>query len=271
MKIKKFIITDSIFVAILPVLGYLAAYFYQLGFYAYYDVPSYFMKVDLETIITSIVTTCLFAITAAMIYPFFNLYVGENKNKVSRSWIGIIGVILVSEIIITIAFLIFIETFAGLPMILRVFIFLIPCIYFNQLLFLKSKSVYPRLSYLKGLKQYYIKGTQTENNKTTEFNYQGLNSTTISLGIVLLFCLIIFPNLLGKAIASSSKDYLVFNQENHKYIIVGKIDDKLISVKLKDNFKETDKQIRLLLPENLDLKYESLGEINFERNKTRQY
>lgn len=81
--LNKFM-TEGIIIAAVPFIGYILGYAYELGFTHYYNLPEYFIKVDLNFVLICVAT--LLAIMAVgtryiVIYIAFYDYIQRSKYK----------------------------------------------------------------------------------------------------------------------------------------------------------------------------------------------
>src|SRR3989344_6519204 len=78
--LKRINIPSSILVALVPIIGYVAAYFYQFGYYSVFGVPEYLISANIENAIKS---TSLLILVGVVIGGFIFLVnkMPESKNK----------------------------------------------------------------------------------------------------------------------------------------------------------------------------------------------
>ena len=68
---RKSLISEGLFLTMLPALGLWAAYLYKRGFYAYFGIPIELIDIDINDVITAIMSISFASVMACLIFDTF--------------------------------------------------------------------------------------------------------------------------------------------------------------------------------------------------------
>lgn len=281
-NLDKFKIEKTFFIASLPVVGYLIAFFYNWGFLDFFNVPLYLMNIGIENIIIS--TTIVLVVTMLVFVFIFLLYILSsklpNKQKIiqppkktsvkEQVAIGVVALLIFSLFVI---FGIHIGLIFKLLIIFSAFILLtfilfgLPYYYFpHEDFFVDTLNKYYE-------RDYQIKLKQSETpNKIPFFSYlynSPLRGYTIYFILIMSWALI--AAMSGSFIASRTKEFNTFSEDGTDYIIISVYNDKFVSISVDKNHNITTDYLKISSLDSLkNVQKENIGFINQYKREQNQ-
>ena len=236
-------------------MGYLAAYFYQVGVYSFFHIPLMFVQVGIENIIFSTVFTTAFialiflAIFLALITPAKN-NIDEVRKPQEKDLLRhiILLTVLLPLLGLTIIFLKLlliykILFFIGTIVMIPVITFIPPLFKFpNEKTYTEKYLMYNEYLYQEKIRK--LKSSDSTSKISSYFlnspytNYILLSSFMLTW----MFCAFI----LGRLSYTDTTEYPIYGYYGDKYIVAGTYNDQLLMIKLEEDQKTTSKETLLL-------------------------
>lgn len=275
-------LSENIFIAVIPLFGYIAAFFYAVGKFYTLKVPLEYIQINIELILLSsfltfsilLIVTILSTLLNKIQSPSKEKYILDGSPVTKVSFRLTIVLIFLIPIIIAVVFLFFTK----LPLL---FVFLIS---FVLLVLLAGASFIPPLlksfpsrSYRQKFDIYYqsqykekIKLAKKQMKKKTGessiFNMVGIKENNPFLNYVKLSILSILWGVVAFFMGYISVRSTVFTLtkiETKDYIVLGSYSDKFILVGIDTERKITTNEILLVSENNsISLSTEEVGIIN---------
>lgn len=247
---KKFNIKESHIIAALPFIGYIAAYNYEKSYLSFFNIPSFFIKIGVEEIITatSAVTIALLVYYLALhlFLPFIFFIIKKTKN------IAFIKSMLL--VLIMIPLFVIGNTFSLNKIVIVLAFFLFAFLYFFRiplLFFFKGSTLKEKKTKADNLmRKFYIVETYVFSKPTLQ---------TLLFLFLAVCTLSLFANRLGTYVSSRQKNYFVFSK-NESCAVIRNYGDKLICIGVDQDSKSINNKV-LILPveEKLEFSLENLG------------
>lgn len=73
-NVLKEMFGENLLIAIIPVVGYIVALFYQYGYASYFEFPFDLIKIDLEMTLTSTIWAAVYFSTIAIFFDFYTSF-----------------------------------------------------------------------------------------------------------------------------------------------------------------------------------------------------
>lgn len=275
----KFNIENTIILAGFTIVGSLSAYFFQLGFYNYFQVPYLFVTNSIESTILGTLLSTLFG-TILFIPIYFGLKLPKTEIKYHETSfkeqiVGISLVFLFLEIglIFTFKFTIyFIISSITLFIVLAFLLFGLPFFYFP-----KEKS------YKEIIKKYIDKLNQEkkiESKKNVPLNiieklklffpYPQVYGYILYGFIMIIYIALSYA--VGSAFGQSNTNFQIYTENRKKYILLGTYQQNLLLKQVDTYTKKTQKEI-ILIPNTVKtlLTSEQLGVLNYKPKKNKRH
>lgn len=278
-RLSKFALSESLLVALIPIFGYSAAYFYQIGRFQLFKVPTDFIQIGIEKVIVASFITLLLSLVGYLIYLFIKVIFSTKEKKKNNSLNGFLIVkdtlagnlaiaILIPPLI---AILIFFTTTLDITITMGIYLMIL--IFIIGVGFLPPLFKYPDTkSYKRKFDKYQdyvyqnkIEQVKKEENKNFSISlipfaddHPFFNYSVIV--IVLLFWSFI-SFLSGSANATEIHPIVVVNEK--EYILFGSYNNQHILVGVDVKTKKTNSEIMLISDgENIIVKMKRIGIIN---------
>lgn len=276
----------NILVPIIPLFGYLGAFFFEAGRFSKLMVPITYIKISLETIILSSVFTFTFIVILSVIYMIFKSSPSNSANqrhaikgkqglaikKASFSETIITSVIMILVFPFILILLTQLSILVTLLVTIGLIVLIVGLVFLPPLIKYPSKNRYKDKfdNYQEYEYQLKIQRAKTQSDKQTKIEIFNLIKThplrsyiilSISLTIWSLVAFILGTATMSDATYSvvkyNSKDYINLGLYSNKFILVG-IDKTTMVTTSEITFMNDDK--------NIQINQENIGEINKNSN-----
>lgn len=248
----------QLLLVILPFYGYLVAFIFEQGYISYFGIPSQLIRITIENIVLAIIGVfsglSIYIFLSDFIAPIINVFYKGRKNPIMKA----VYITSIETIIISAIFLPFLNTtllrklliFLGLALYLSFNNFIIPIIFakkglsFSQKLESEDKVVINRISLINIISQ-------------------GDNRLSLLLIIAVVFLIMSYQA--GSYLASTQKDFLSFQINGEKNVIIREYGQKYVAVEIDPETKIIENNITLI-PYTTQIKFE-LEKIGPLKNK----
>lgn len=287
-------VSENLFIAVIPLFGYIAAFFYEAGRFLVLKVPIEYIQVNIGSILLSSFLT--FSILLLVIIVFLVLSkipnISDDKklvyilngNKVTKdSFLSLIILSIFIPVLITIALsastalsVLYISAISITLFILLVALFFLPPLiqYPNEKNYLAKFDKYQDENYKKRITMAKIemKRKNSEISHLNLFNMLNINEEHPFYGYIKLtiYSIIwaIFALILGVGVMNTSM-YSTTKIENKDYVVLGTYSNNFILVGFDREKKITTNEILLVNNEkNIQLTREEIGIINKNKSNT---
>lgn len=261
--------SETLFIASIPLAGYISAYYYQLGYFSFYKLPTFMITVTFESAISASLISLIVMSSLIFIIYITLKKSPETPDKIPPrpSFWSTLAVSVLLSVILPIA-IFSIETF---PLILKVsFSLLIGALLMGMALFL------PRIKY-SGEKDYWTSVRKYYNElykkqlipKPHQEDFPQIRFPTdpflfkIIVSIIFFIGLIAISFFAGYIIPESQEEYYVTQVNGEDFIVLRTISESALAISLDRKTHKTGNTIELIPSSQLiALKLENLGKLN---------
>lgn len=224
---------ENIILAVIPIVGYIVALFYQYGYANYFEFPLDFIGIDLKMTLTSSLWVAVYLCAIAFFFDFYSSFVGSAnvfskiiKNVLHFSILPFIGMF-VTAFDQSMFFLFLVSILIGL------ILCIVPPL-FNM------KKIGYKKALINGLNENNFEGSERSSTPSFFENY-------ISYFLLLLVFIGVCHGA-GKYNAEQKKDFYVFNYEGQKYVLVASYGDYFVASKIEDEKYKITKEFSIFNP-----------------------
>ncbi len=231
MKIN---ISQAIIIALLPFYGYIAAYYYEVGYLASFNLPPMLIQIRPESLLNFVQATFFpFLLTYALLVVLWPIYKIRHKYPLLKALIQVLFMPLSITIVIL---YIDISSLKQYYQIL-IFFFLMNTVLYIGIPLLQFRK--EKISLIEKIR----KSDEAEANSNSSwghsFNKDILFSSQRALSIFLLaflaFIVYIVGEMIGLRNGRMETQFLTFTRDNEKYALVKDYDNEKIAVKIKNS------------------------------------
>lgn len=254
---KKFI-SDTLLVALLTGVGYLATYVYQYSYLKYFNIPNFLIDINLGQILFTTFVGLIVLLIVAMV---INLFTGwKPKRKLLK-----ITKAACSFIILLALFTYPIVATTYDPGNLWPFLVMLLAIFLGLIVLIIKLYINPDLLDETEWSGFRADTGQKRNKKDLLYKAEQLYGSFPILFFGILIILIFFNGLFGIINAQNQSEYLVSNT-NPRLIIVSTYPDGFIGLTFNSSTNKFNKDIHLLSKDkvsedNINLSFEKIGRL----------
>lgn len=275
--INRIKISEKILIAILPVIGYVAGYFYQIGYYSQFSLPIYLIKVNVEYSIVATLLIAAITIIVAFIYLIINTSPPKDTKKNIESNKN---PSLLRYIIACISFGLFMGIFSynahGVNLLIRILLPPLSTFLFAVVIFIPPLINYPntkgyRNKFAKSLEADQIRILAEKEKKAEEAKKNNIqfklpsdpNILTLTVLAIFFFYIISMAFLIGAVVSGSNQYYYTIKKAGSDFIVFQQGDNQFVAIKVNKLSRKTE-PIFLLLPSNQPILLigQNLGQLN---------
>lgn len=230
---KKFF-SEALLIALLTGVGYLAAFAYQYSYLKYFDIPVFFVDINLVLILLTTSFGLIWLVVSGMIFNFFVGWKPKGKNLRIIKTIGIFFTILIS-LLLPLIFIIYDPNHIWSSLIIF-FIILIGLIIITVKLYNNPKQ-FDKIEIKRNIDDLLYKAEQ---------NY---GSFPI-LFVIIMVLFVVNSGSIGTIIAESESKYLISNS-NPNLILISTYQDSFIGLTFSTTTLKFNKEITLLTKDRI--------------------
>lgn len=223
IKVK---ITEGLLIALFPILGYIAAYCFEMNYLSFYGIGEEFVNISLNYVIVSVVLIllifCLVIALAELCYPLIIQF--KSDNPIHRR-------ILASSVFLVLSLLLFtISNSVFLPLsLLSITLLAIITSFVKPAVLYRKESI----SYIEKLKKsdsIQKSKTQSETRGFLKGILLNTNLRPATYIVTIALCVIVVSGFMGTFFASTKTDYLVYTNNSDSFIIIRSNNGEKIAV-----------------------------------------